>query len=111
MYKNNQFNQFDSRNLRINGRCPVCNSMYDIQKIRILGEKDQSVLVYIECPFCGASVVSILSLGQMGMQAQGMVTDLTVDEIMTQDPDQEINSDDVLEIHSLLENDENILTI
>ena len=100
-----QFNNFNSKQLRINGRCPVCNSMYDFQRLQILGEKDQSILVYMQCQTCQTSVLSILSLDPRGMSAQGMVTDLTFEEVFDFEGRDSVCSDDVLALHQCLENE------
>lgn len=104
----NKFNQQPAppfRQMRLNGRCPICQAMYDFQRLQILGEQDQSILVYIECPVCQASILSILSMDPRGMSAQGLVTDLTSEEVIDLSDNEEINADDVLAVHEILEED------
>ena len=103
-----QFNVFHS-NLHLNGRCPVCNTMYDLQKFKIIAERDQNVLTYIQCSSCGSAVLSMLTAGQQGLQAVGLVTDLTLDEVMTFERGEAVSSDDVLKLHDLLEQDKNLI--
>ncbi|MFH1367247.1 MAG: hypothetical protein ABIH38_04680 [Patescibacteria group bacterium] len=93
------------RQMRLNGRCPICQAMYDFQKLQILGEQDQSILVYLECPVCSASILSVLSMDPRGMSAQGMVTDLTSEEVFDLGMEGIIEADDVLAMHELLESD------
>lgn len=93
------------RQMKLNGRCPICQAMYDFQKLQILGEQDQSILVFLECPVCQASILSILSMDPRGMSAQGMVTDLTSEEVMDINELEPVEADDVLAIHELLEED------
>ena len=104
MFKNN----FNSQNpgspqMRVGGRCPICQAMYDFQSLQILGEKDHTLLVYMECPACSASIVSILSLDPRGMSAQGMVTDLSPEEIVKAGFADPVSADDVLGMHETLE--------
>lgn len=103
MFKNN----FNSQNqgfpqMKIGGRCPICEAMYDFQSLQILAEKDHSLLVYMECSVCQASIVSILSLDPRGMSAQGLVTDLTPEEITKAGFAEPVSADDVLEMHEAL---------
>jgi len=97
--------------LRMNVRCPACSNVYDWQKLRILGERDQQLLTFIECGTCGTSLLSILSLGQTGITAHGLVTDLTVDEVIDLENWGAVNPDDVINLHQLLEREQaNFLT-
>ncbi len=107
MFKNN----FNSKNpgfqqMKIGGRCPICQAMYDFQSLQILGEKDHSILVFMQCHVCQASIVSILSLDPRGMSAQGMVTDLTPEEIIKAGFTESVSVDDVLEMHIVLKKEE-----
>lgn len=94
---------------RLNGRCPVCRAMYDFTRLKILGERDQKVLAYLECQMCGTAVLSILSLNPMGMSASGLVTDLTPEEVENFQTMRTVSGDDVLEVHEALERDENLV--
>lgn len=89
--------------LKLNARCPVCTNLYDLQKLRIIGERDQQILAYIDCPTCSTALLSVLSMSPNGMTAQGLVTDLTVDEVVDMDVRKSINADEVLDLHEFLE--------
>ena len=91
--------------IRFNARCPICQSAYDMQKLKILGEREQQLLAYIDCTTCSTAMLTILSLGPSGMSAQGVVTDLSVDEIVESDAWERISTNDVLDIHEFLESD------
>lgn len=92
--------------LRFNARCPVCQGAYDFQKIRILGEREQQLLAYLDCPVCGTALLSILSFNPGGLSAQGVITDLTVEEVVDEADWNPISSDEVLDLHRLLEQHE-----
>lgn len=98
------FNAFHS-NLHLNGRCPVCNTMYDLQKFKILAERDQHVLTYIQCSQCGSALLSVLSMSPHGLQAVGLVTDMNSDEVSQFEQQAAISSNDVLNLHQALEDD------
>lgn len=89
--------------LRLNVRCPVCGNPYDLQKLRVIGERDQQLLTYIDCGTCSTALLSILSMSPNGMVAQGLITDLTVDEVVNWEELQSVTTDDVLNMHEMLE--------
>jgi len=103
---NNNFNQNSSfPQMRISGRCPVCHAVYDFEKLQILGEKNHSLLVYMECSVCGASVISFLSLNPRGMFAEAVVTDLSPEEVIELNLSSPVSIDDVLFVHRFLNQD------
>jgi len=92
--------------LRLNGKCPTCSTPYEFQRLRILAEKNQSILAYLECGNCSTSVISLLQVGTNGLQAHALITDLTVDEVFERmDANQTITSDEIIDFHSYLESD------
>lgn len=98
-----QFNP--SHLLKLNARCPVCSNLYDLQKLRIIGERDQQILAYIDCGTCSTALLSILSMNPNGMTAHGLVTDLSVEEVVDSEAWNQIKADDVLDLHEFLETD------
>jgi len=105
MFKNNFNKKNNFQQMKINGRCPVCQSMYDFAKLEVLGEKDHSLLLYMECTKCGASVISILSMKPNGMMAKAMVTDLSPEEVIKLGHEEAVSSDDALNMHEILRED------
>jgi hypothetical protein len=89
--------------LKLNARCPICNNMYDLQKLRIIGEREQQVLAYIDCATCSTALLSILSMQPNGMTAHGLVTDLTVEEVVDSEAWKAVGADDVLDLHEFLD--------
>lgn len=102
------FNVYHS-NLHLNGRCPVCNTMYDLQKFQIIAERDQNVLTYIQCANCGSALLSMMTANPQGLRAVGLVTDQTVDEVVRFERGGPITADNAIEMHDLLEKDTNII--
>lgn len=98
--------------MRMNVRCPLCGHIYDLQRLKILGERDQQILAYIDCGHCSTGMVSILSVSPNGMTAQGLVTDLSPEEIVDAQDVTPVGHDDVLEIHERLDgNHSNFFTL
>ncbi len=96
--------------MRLNGRCPICNTMYDLQKYRVIGERDHNILTYIQCSQCGSAVLSLMSINQFGLQAIGLLTDLTSEEVAKFESIESITQDDVIQLHQMLEDDGNIVS-
>lgn len=96
--------------LKLNARCPICGNLYDLQKLRIIGEREQQVLAYIDCATCSTALVSILSMSPNGMTAQGLVTDLSVEEIVDSEAMRAVQADDILDLHEYLENDKSVIS-
>lgn len=94
--------------MRLNGRCPICNTVYDLQKYRVIGERDHNILTYIQCSHCGSAMLSLMSMNQFGLQAIGLLTDLTGDEVLPFERGDEVTENDVISLHRALEEDQNI---
>lgn len=91
--------------LKLNARCPICGNLYDLQKLRIIGERDQQILAYIDCGTCSTALLSILSMSANGMTARGLVTDLSVEEVIDSEAWRSVHADDVLDLHEFLDSD------
>ncbi len=97
---------FNHNMLRLSVRCPSCANIYDWQRLRILGEQDQQLLAHIDCGVCGTALLSILTVNPNGLTAQGLVTDLSAEEVVMLEQDQPIGDDDLLSIHEQLDQDQ-----
>lgn len=89
--------------LKLNAKCPICGNLYDLQKLRIIGERDQQILAYIDCGTCSTALLSILSMSPNGMTAHGLVTDLSVEEVIDSEAWRQVQADDVLDLHEFLD--------
>lgn len=98
-------------NLRLDGRCPICDTTYDFHRLKILGEQDQNLLTYIDCGQCGGAILSILTVSPMGLQAMGLLTDLQSDEVLDEESRRIVTGDDVLELHATLDDEQSVLDI
>lgn len=96
-------------NLRLNGRCPVCNTLYDLNRFKILAERDQHALTYIQCSQCGSALLTLLTMNPHGLQAIGLVTDLSSDEVVNFESGEPVSVDDVIIVHDALDRDINII--
>lgn len=102
--KGRLFNLFDENSgSSIIARCPVCNLKYDPVEARILEEKQNVHLAYIKCYNCQAAILALIMNNGMGITSVGLITDLSADEVIKFKSKSTINSNDVIEIHQLLE--------
>lgn len=88
---------------RLNGQCPVCGTLYDFQKLKILAERDQNVLTHVECSTCSTAILSVFSLTRGGLSARGLVTDLTAEEVAPLESGEIVTDDDIIDFHAFLE--------
>jgi hypothetical protein len=96
--------QFNNPLIRLNGKCPTCQTVYDFQRLRILAEKDQAILAYLECGSCATSVLSLLHVGPNGLATHLLVTDLLPDEVERRlDRDRSVSANELIDLHQFLE--------
>lgn len=98
-----EYNDLIRASHQLNPRCPICDHKYEVQRIQILHEIENSILSYFKCDNCAASFVATVSETPFGHMAQGLLTDLEADEVLKFAEQESITHDDVLEIHKRLE--------
>lgn len=96
-------------NLRLDGHCPVCSASYDFRRLKILAERDQHLLTYIDCRQCGGAIISILTVSPLGLSATGLLTDLRSEEVLDARNRQLVTADEVLEFHERLDRETPLL--
>ncbi|MBN1584775.1 hypothetical protein JW899_00195 [Candidatus Uhrbacteria bacterium] len=87
--------------------CPFCRSGYGPESTRILewGGNDAGDLLHIRCGNCLNSVIARVQSSSAGVSSVGLVTDLDYAEVGRFSKAPPISTDDVLDIHSLLQDD------
>ena len=98
-------NQEPNKNslLQIPEFCPGCLYKFQGVKASIINKEKNKVLVHITCPKCQASVISSISMNNLGVMAVGMLTDLAKEDLNLIENDQGIGVDDVIEMHEIIE--------
>ncbi len=86
--------------------CPVCEYRYKPLEARLLDEKEDICLIYINCKRCRASLLALIVDNQLGVSSFCLVTDLNMNEVMKFKDSAAISVDEVLELHSALKNKE-----
>lgn len=94
-------------NLRLISFCPLCHTHYNPWQTRILEEREDAHLIYLQCRKCGSAVVAVVLTGLFGVSSIGVVTDLTSDDVLRFKEAEAVTADDVLDAHLLLRELEN----
>ena len=85
--------------------CPLCEMSYNPTEAKVLGEKEDSHLLHIQCGNCSNAIIALVLISSVGVSSVGMVTDLAHDEVARFKNAPAISTDDVIETHHLLSND------
>lgn len=90
-------------NLRVISSCPICNARYHTAEIRVLEERADAQLVYLQCRKCRSSVLAVVLANPLGVSSVGLVTDLSGDDVLKFRHQNVLSGDDVLDVHLTLQ--------
>jgi hypothetical protein len=90
-------------NLRLDGHCPNCGHLFDFRKTQILAEENGTSLMFLKCGDCGLAAVATMSMSPQGLLFRGLVTDLTAQDVMKFKDMDDVDSDDVMALHQVLD--------
>lgn len=86
------------------GSCPVCGSSFQGRQTEILNRREGLSQVYAQCSECKSSIVIFVLRNAIGfITTIGMLTDMTKKDILRFGKMEPLTSDDVLELHQMLE--------
>lgn len=95
--------EFDN-NQHFVSRCPFCSAEYDLDGAKVIGEEEDSTMVYVTCGDCGSSIIAIVAMSGLGIVSLGLVTDMTEQDTKRfVDDTSGVTSNDLLSIYELLE--------
>ncbi len=100
-----QSSQFYDEGIKLISYCPLCESSYNPQQTRVLGEKDDSHLLHIQCGNCSNAIIALVLISSVGVSSVGLVTDLAYDEVDRFKECQAVSTDDVIEVHHALQDE------
>lgn len=106
MVPSNQPSQFFDEGVKLISYCPLCETSYNPQEARVLGEKDDSHLLHIQCGNCSNAIIALVLISSVGVSSVGLVTDLSYDDVLRFKNAGAISTDDVIEVHNALQNEE-----
>lgn len=96
--------------LRLMKKCPFCERAYDVKKVIVLEEYNESRLVHVTCSGCNSSILHIVLVTQMGLNTMGIITDLTAEEVIRLKHSPGITEDTLLGFHKFISNGNNSLS-
>ena len=88
-----------NESLKIISYCPLCDTNYNPLTAEILERRENAHLMYIRCKKCLSSIVAVVVTGVIGVSSIGLVTDLTVDDVMKFQNAEKLSNDDVLDVY------------
>jgi hypothetical protein len=99
-------NDFPIEGLRLITTCPICNTQYNPVAAKIVEEREGAHLIHIQCRHCGSSIVALVLIGGLGVSSVGLICDLTPEDVSKFKNSKEVSTDDVIDIHQLLEKEQ-----
>lgn len=95
--------EFDD-NMQFVSKCPFCSAEYDLNGAQVIGEEEDSTVVYVTCSECESSIVAVVAMSGLGIVSLGLVTDMTAEDTKRFFAGQGISSDELLSIYELMHN-------
>lgn len=99
----NQASPFFEEGIKLISYCPLCETSYSPQAAQVLGEKEDSHLLHIQCGQCSNAIIALVLISSAGISSIGLVTDLIFDEVDRFKKTESVTTDDVIEMHDLLQ--------
>lgn len=97
-----------SDDVKLISYCPLCGSSYTPRQAQVLGEKEDSHLMHIQCGNCSNAIIALVIISSVGVSSVGMVTDLGFEEVDRFKCERPITTDDVIDMHHLLEDQDKL---
>ena len=104
-FKNKKMDYQSSKNslFQIPETCPNCSQKYSGAKASVISSGKSVIMVHMTCPKCKTSIISNISLNNMGVLAIGMLTDLEKEDLKLLRDENLVTTDDVISIHEYIE--------
>ena len=82
--------------------CPLCTATYGVEDVRVVREEDATQLVHVTCEKCHQALLAYIVESRAGMSSIGMLTDLTLLDVLRMREKEPISEDDLLGFHETL---------
>ncbi|MDD5251096.1 MAG: hypothetical protein PHT12_00505 [Patescibacteria group bacterium] len=102
--------QFFDEGIKLISYCPLCQSSCSPRETHVLGERDDSHLLHIRCGGCSNAILALVLVSSAGVSSVGLVTDLDHEEVERFRVAPSVSTDDVIEMHCLLEQEETLFS-
>jgi len=93
---------FFDEGIKLISYCHLCEIPYSPQSAQVLGEKQDSHLLHIECGECGCAIIALVLISSAGISSIGLVTDLSYHRVLELGASRDVDADDVIAIHDLM---------
>jgi hypothetical protein len=95
---------FLEESLKIMSACPICQSRYNQDSVKIIAKQEESYLLHVTCIKCKSAVLAYVMHTGVGLTTVGLLTDLQADEVEKFSNMSNLNEDDILDVYKLLKN-------
>ncbi|HAT04096.1 MAG TPA: hypothetical protein DCS29_05025 [Candidatus Magasanikbacteria bacterium] len=100
---------------RVMKECPLCETSFELDRIKVVDQKGGTHILHITCPSCKHAVVILVGVTEMGIGLVGLLSDLNYDDVRQFRSKRTITQDQLLEFYHILQSDHislvNLLTI
>ncbi len=83
-------------------QCPLCSHKYPKESVQILEQEGDARLMHMTCDKCKNAVLALVVTSRAVVGSVGMMTDLTIKDVVRLRDKQEVTEEELLEFHSLL---------
>jgi len=97
---------FCGEDVKLISYCPLCESSYTPSQTQVLGEKEGSHLLHMKCGNCSNAILALVIISTAGVSSVGLSTDLAFDEVDRFKAGPAVNTNDVIDMHHLLQNED-----
>lgn len=77
-------------------QCPLCTTEYGKDDLQVLDEEDGAQLVHVTCHTCKNAILAYIVESGLGLSSVGMLTDLTVLDVMRMQDKSPLSDDDMI---------------
>lgn len=82
--------------------CPMCSKAYPTEQIRVVEQISASRLLHLSCPDCSNAMLAVVVQTEVGTSSIGMVTDLSMQDVLRIQTQHPLALDDALDWHEVL---------
>jgi len=97
-------NYFSKEGLGLILNCPICFSPYSPLDIELIEDSEKAHLLHLSCHKCGSQILALITNNMSQVFSQGLVTELTSNEVRKFKDSPAVSLDDVIDLHFLLNN-------
>ncbi len=88
---------------RLIANCPLCQTEYNNERVRLVGQRGTSRLFHCTCQDCGNSMLAMILESKGSISSVGLMTDLEVQDVIRMEDAETISADDCIHAHRIFE--------